>query len=809
MPLKNSIADSAVRLREMSWEEIKTRGLQELNKRTDRVAYTLGLDPALGELRPRPAKPTQPNLPPARPARFFFEAEDIPVLLRQIRSYLPGCAENIIERAERICQHRFDLLGYENLDFGRPIDWSLDPIHGKRVPLTPWYKIRHLEFSEAGDHKIIWELNRHQHLVTLAKAWNLTGEARFGAELFAQWYDWQKANPYPRGVNWASSLEVAFRSLSWLWVGALVKGQTDVPNQFPKNVLKALALNGRHISRYLSTYSSPNTHLLGEAVALFFIGTLCPTLKSADEWQRLGWEIVQHEAKRQVRPDGWYFEQSTYYHVYALDFLLHARILAGRNGIPAPRVLDAVLMKMLGILAALAQGGPIPAFGDDDGGRVFDPSRNRAEHLADPLATGAVLFNNAQFKAAARRLREETLWLLGTDAASEFELIADAPSCPASYRFAESGIHILSAGETHAQQMTIDAGPQGTGKSGHGHADALSAILSIDNREWLVDAGAYRYVSPDSDREAFRGTSAHNTLEVDGLSQADFDGPFAWRNLPAVKTEAWVAGERFDLFEGRHDGYRRLPEPVIHRRTVFHIKSSFWFVRDVAEGMGEHHLTVRWHLAPWLRVRYGDPGFEILPRSATAAESGEASLWCLPYTGHGWEQGVHAGEYSRAYGRKEPEQTLYFATRSALPKELAVLFVPLTQNQRPGRFERLQSGEKQAQLAGYRYNDSEAVYYSFFSDKEGGWTFGPWSSDARFLFMVAYPGPKIIQMGWASGSYFEFESNRWISLKSRTDRFEMRVEPKRVRVSCADNEALPEKAIRIPATLRKAIWNLR
>src|SRR5208283_5236599 len=46
--------------------------------------------------------------------------------------------------------------------------------------------------------------------------------------------------------------------------------------------------------------------------------------------------IMLHEAGRQVRPDGVYFEQSLYYHVYALDFFLYARLLAARNGMEIP-----------------------------------------------------------------------------------------------------------------------------------------------------------------------------------------------------------------------------------------------------------------------------------------------------------------------------------------------------------------------------------------------------------------------------------------------------------------------------------------
>ena len=87
---------------------------------------------------------------------------------------------------------------------------------------------------------------------------------------------------------------------------------------------------------YLSTYFSPNTHLLGEAWLYFFIGTLFPGLESAARWRQRGWKILEREAAKQVREDGFYFEQSTYYHVYALDMFLHGRILADLNGVEIP-----------------------------------------------------------------------------------------------------------------------------------------------------------------------------------------------------------------------------------------------------------------------------------------------------------------------------------------------------------------------------------------------------------------------------------------------------------------------------------------
>jgi|HubBroStandDraft_1064217.scaffolds.fasta_scaffold04321_3 hypothetical protein len=483
-----------------------------------------------------------------------------------------------LDEAERICQHRFDLLGYKDLDFGTPIDWHLDPVHQKRAPRKPWHQVPFLDFDRIGDHKIIWELNRHQHFVTLA-------QAGFRDEILAQWTHWQSQNPYPIGINWASTLEVAFRALSWLWVRHSI-------GDFHPDLIPALHLHGWYIERFLSTYFSPNTHLLGEGVALFAIGTMCPQIANAPRWQARGWKIVLRQAETQVRPDGFHFEQSVYYHIYARDFFAFARSLAATNGIAIPPSFDRTIEKMNEALAALSQTGRPPNFGDDDGGRVIgSPPR--------PLA----------------------------------------PSPPHPV----GGIHIMT--DQHSQ-LFIDAGPQGALTAGHSHADALSIQLITKSRPVLIDPGTFCYVCPE--RDQFRGTAAHNTLQIDGRDQAKPNGPFAWTNLPETTVDLWHTSETFVLFAGHHNGYH----PVTHHRWVFGLKNKFWLVRDFVTGVGQHHLDIHWHFLD------------------------ERDLTILPPEGHHWSQSVERSDWSPIYGRKEPAKVLRFSTETALPAEFAVLLIP-------------------------------------------------------------------------------------------------------------------------------------
>jgi len=304
MPKASAASSVLRRIAACSARELAARGWQEICKQVDSARWHLRQGPPPIIL----SKTTQHS-------RFFFSKQDLGARIALLRERVPDTLMEILSRGDRICHHEFDLLGFSGLRYGHSIDWQLDIVNRKRAPQKLWHRIRYLNFDEVGDSKIIWELNRHQHLITLAKAYLLTGNSQYAQELYDEWYHWWKENPYPIGINWASSLEVGVRALSWLWIENLVGHCPVTPKCFSGDLLHALGISGRHMERYLSTYFSPNTHLLGEGVALFFIGTLCPQLAAAKRWQKLGWEIILGESEHQVQPDGMHFEQSIYYHV--------------------------------------------------------------------------------------------------------------------------------------------------------------------------------------------------------------------------------------------------------------------------------------------------------------------------------------------------------------------------------------------------------------------------------------------------------------------------------------------------------------
>ena len=723
------------------------------------------------------------------PGKFFFSTNELSQRVGLLREHLPHVAQDIVGESNEICRHRFRLLGYRDLDYGANIDWHLDAAHGLRSPLIPWFKINFLDFSGVGDHKVTWELSRHQHLVTLAKAWLLTGQEAYAQEIVAQWYSWQGANPYPLGVNWASSLEVAFRSLSWIWLLHLLAECPVVPPGFRDDLVRALALNGRHIERYLSTYFSPNTHLLGEAVALFFIGTLCPQIPLAEGWKKKSWKVIQEEILRQVRPDGVYFEQSLYYHVYALDFFLHARSLASRNGMEIPSGFDLVIRKMLAVIHALAQDAPPDGFGDDDGGRVFNPRRNRAEHMTDPLAIGAAIFHDESLRASAP-VTEEAIWLLGQQALPSTAHQPCSRPQTKSQSFRDGGLYVAGSSEPFEQQMVIDAGPQGTGRSGHGHADALSVKLAFDGRRWLVDAGTCCYIGPGNDRNIFRGTRAHNTLAVDGVDQAEAAGPFAWNSIPNTQVELWNLGRTFTLFAGSHSGYERLPEPARHRRFVFHLNGNFWLVRDVAEGKGSHLLETSWHFAPDVEV--SQRGNNFIATSPSDGRDASKRVALVPVGDARWKSELISEHVSTAYGAKASAPVVRYSARAGLPAEHAVvLLASVGGTKETGTFTR-EAHHRESNAgpeAAYRFEDGSATHWMIFDRGHRGiWHFGPWTSDAKFLYFCV-KDQRVDHLVFCEGSFARLRGESLISHNATLQRLEWTNRDGQHRLVCSDDAA--------------------
>lgn len=542
-----------------------------------------------------------------RPSPVFPAMDDAGDAAATLRELWPAEAEALIAAARHAAEGRFDLLGHRELSFGDPIDWQLDPLSGRRAPLVHWSRIPYLEFDAVGDHKVVWELNRHQHFVTLAQAYALTGDESYPRALLDQLTAWMDANPPKRGMNWASSLEVAFRAISWTWALYLIRSSAALTADIYRRVLGMLHVHARHLEVHLSTYFSPNTHLTGEALGLVYVGTHFPELRAAERWVERGERVLFAELARQIRPDGVYFEQSSYYHRYTADFYLHLALLRRQAGEALDARLVAALEALLDhIVALMRPDRRWPLLGDDDGGRLVMLKRRDANDFRDTLALGGALLERPDYCFGAGAPVPELVWLLGSGGPARFDRMGmGRPAVPAAYR--EGGYFVMRDGwGVEANYLAVDCGPLGGLNGGHGHADTLAVEVATRGRPMLVDPGTFTYVATTADRDAFRSSAAHSTVTVAGRSSSLPGTPFRWASRAEATLIRWEATDGWTLFEGSHDGYSDLVPSAVHRREILFVPQRAWVVRDTIVSAGRHPFEVRWHAAPGLELDAAD-----------------------------------------------------------------------------------------------------------------------------------------------------------------------------------------------------------
>jgi len=550
-------------------------------------------------------------------------------------------AAEVEQLADSILDHKFPLLGV-HLDTGKEIDWRRDYSNGRTSGLEYFRFVRYLDFAAVGDHKYVWELNRHQHLVLLAQAAEITGADKYHQEIVRQLESWFIQNPYERGINWTSALEVAFRALSWIWIFHIDGKRFS--QEFRKRFLTGLYRHGCFLENNLSVYFSPNTHLLGEAVALHALGALFPQFPRSAKWKALGRSQVLQQMETQVRPDGSHFEQSSYYQVYATDMFLFHLLLDS----DAPLAFKDRLVRMADYLDALL--GPerlLSWFGDDDGGRFFHPYGDKAAFGRATLATASLLLER-EFGFEESDLYQQGLWWLSSR-------LLRSVSRPRQTRgsdsyFPDAGV---SVGIRDEASVVFKWGAFGHEGAGHSHADVLSLTLRLAGEEILVDPGTYTYLEPAADREWFRSVSAHNTVRIDGLNQGTTAGPFRWSTKPqVVAVDPWTAVANY--------------RGMSHRRNVNLSRAGLIIVTDEIDGpprSAEHFIEQFWHTG--VDVRILSPSCFALGK--------RARLHLQPGTSRDWEVGGEFGWRSPGYGVKEASPVVRASMRGPLPMKLVAV----------------------------------------------------------------------------------------------------------------------------------------
>ncbi|HVF29021.1 MAG TPA: alginate lyase family protein [Pyrinomonadaceae bacterium] len=581
----------------------------------------------------------------------------------------------VIERARGIVDaHRWPLLGYGVQDFGAEIDWLREPVSNKVFDARDYHSDVVLARGDDADARVLWELNRLGHLVTLARAYVVTGDAPLAREFFAQIESWRKQNPTGRGANWSCTMEVALRAMNLLAAFEMFRRAPELDEKKLSTLLAMFEGHGAFIRRNLEfSYIATSNHYLSDVVGLLWLGVCLPELQQARVWREFALREMLREMDKQVHADGADCESSTGYHRFVLELFLYSFVLCRANGISIPEHYWQKLRAMLEYARAyLRPGGRAPLVGDSDGGQALSIAPRAADDHSYVLAVGAGLFNEARFKVSDKA-PEEVRWILGGDGVEAYENLADDVSPPTSAAFPDAGTYVMREGDLYLLFNASGAGLGGRGS--HGHNDALSIEVSACGAAFITDPGTFVYSADLRARHLFRSTAYHSTIEVDGTEQntTDETTPFIIGDEAHPRVLKWESDTESDLIVAEHRGYRRLKSgPITHRRAcLFNKRERYWVIEDALTGEGHHDFRFRFHVAPGLQI-------DVRPDSVTELcdKITGARLLIAPVD-LSESPAIEPRSTSRGYGAKVASSSLCWTVRARAPLVTAWIVLPV------------------------------------------------------------------------------------------------------------------------------------
>jgi hypothetical protein len=590
------------------------------------------------------------------------------------RELFPEEAERLIESAWMITkERRWPLLGFGEKEFRAPINWHRDPLSGRIWPLDYHADIP-LWHNDGSDIRVLWELNRLAHLITLGRAYALTKEEAFATEFFAQVETWRDQNPVGRGANWSCAMEVALRAMNLLAGFSLFRNSGALNEERLLMFLTMLDQHGAHIRRNLEfSHIATSNHYLSDLVGLLWIAIMLPELARAEEWRTWALHELLHEMDKQILPDGADYESSTGYHRFVLELFLYSFVLCRANEI---RIEDKYWRKLHTMLAylrgILRPDGLAALIGDTDGGQVLPIAARDANDHAYLLALGAAILDDSQFKPRSFETPPELLWILGDTGLRDYDLLANSNEEVRSQGFPNAGAYVLRHQDLFLLFNANDA--QNGRPSSHQHNDLLSIEVAAGGRAFIVDPGTYVYSADLHERQLFRSTAYHSTMEIDDAEQQTIreDAPFEIGREAQVRILSWKSTPERDRVVAEHTGYERLAPPVRHRRAITFDKiNRWWLIEDELTGKGQHKIATRFHFDSALEVSlFGN-------NTVMACDNlRDTCLFICPLD-LDQQAELEPRFTSRQYGSKAPSIAASWATEVTVPCKLRWAIVPV------------------------------------------------------------------------------------------------------------------------------------
>jgi len=523
----------------------------------------------------------------------------------------PKEKEQLINLAFGVTQGRIELFGWKPVSVSIPT-LELHSRDSSRI-VENWASSYYwdINFYHSHDHpefdvKWLWELQRFQFLLWLGAAWKLTADNKFAYMAREILNSWMHDIKYPFGVEWSSNLEVGLRLLSISRCHIMCMDAPSWDTGFLSKLVAWEYLHGIHVREELTLHHALGNHPLGEASALLWFSLLTPKFIGSSVWKNFAFKVINGIIPKLIFPDGVYAEQSTGYLKFVLEFMLPVILLDdSRDKGFSASALERVKSSLEFIQALSDEGKETPMIGDADSGSAIGWRLSEYWDFSWLLAAGSTLLNAPHIASGIEKLPVEAFLNVGLEGLNKFNSSVRQTGryIPTSKRIA-SGYVDFPVGGYHVShdsyfRMIFDSGPLGIYPGfGHGHADALSVLLSVGNKPLIADTGTMHYNAEAHVRGYFRKTQSHNTLVVNGHSQAEILNTFKWGSDYNIQWDDTVVRDEFRLFSAllRTDFF-------VHERVVIHFIEKGFIIRDRVQTDGAMSIEGFFHFAPDVTIQ--------------------------------------------------------------------------------------------------------------------------------------------------------------------------------------------------------------
>lgn len=492
-----------------------------------------------------------------------------------------------VERTRELKEGTFYYFSHSRVEMGSPPDWHHNPLSGHRAPQgRHWSRLGDFEF---GDIKGFWEISRFGFAYTLGRAYWRTGDEHLAQLFWRLFDDWRAQNPPQQGVNWKCGQEITFRLMACCFaLYAFQNCQSTTPEQI-SGLAQLVAESATRIRANLDyALSQRNNHSISEAAGLWTAGVLFPEFKQAEQWRELGHTQLERLARELIYDDGVFAQHSLNYQRLVLQVYLWIFRLADLNRKEFSETARSRVAQAGSLLFDLQDEttGYVPCYGHNDGALVL-PLNNCGFRDFRPITQSTSYYFKGHRCHEGGPWDEDLFWLFGPEAAE-----APVERCQRKdLRASEGGYYTLRSEKGFAFVRC------GSFKHRPAHADMLHVDLWWQGTNLALDPGTYSYNAPDPWSNSLSHTRFHNTVSVDEQDQMEQAGRFLW--LPwlssSVRCNRRSERGRLSYWEGEHNGYERLKDPVVHRRGILRLQED-WLVLDELGSRANHHYRLNWTL---------------------------------------------------------------------------------------------------------------------------------------------------------------------------------------------------------------------